>query len=390
MGERGLGIRSGALKQSWEEADFPILCETCLGENPYVRMLKSPAQKECKICNRPFTNFRWKTGKGRFKNTEVCQTCAKIKNVCQTCLLDLTYHLPVEVRDKFLGDQKVMIPTQESNRNYWSEQANRNIENLALPYENQEGNKVLEELARQRAKPYYKRNLPHICSFFVKGNCSRGDECPYRHELPPDNGPLADQNIEDRFHGKQDPVANKILNRVYDDQRVKPPEDKSIATLFVRDLPKDLTEEDLIGMFKVYGEVDDVKFVSGGKAATISFAERAACEKAIKELYGKLVIKSQAVQVMWARPEKAPRVEETKKDISLLVPQNLPSLIQAPTNKKHPYAQPPMMPPPDLDVSSVNQNKFIENIAQVGNEMYYPSMDPNSMGGMRSKFGSKK
>ena len=27
----------------------------------------------------------------RFKKTEVCQTCAKLKNVCQTCLLDLQY-----------------------------------------------------------------------------------------------------------------------------------------------------------------------------------------------------------------------------------------------------------------------------------------------------------
>ena len=39
-GERGLGIRSGVAKQGWEEAECPILCETCLGNNPYVRMTK--------------------------------------------------------------------------------------------------------------------------------------------------------------------------------------------------------------------------------------------------------------------------------------------------------------------------------------------------------------
>jgi pre-mRNA-splicing factor RBM22/SLT11 len=36
-------------------------------------------------------------------------------------------------------------------------------------------------LARlQRKGPYYQRNLPHICSFWVKGECKRGEECPYR------------------------------------------------------------------------------------------------------------------------------------------------------------------------------------------------------------------
>ena len=35
-----------------------------------------------------------------------------------------------------------------------------------------------------RTTPYYKRNLPQICSFFVKGECKRGAECPYRHEMP--------------------------------------------------------------------------------------------------------------------------------------------------------------------------------------------------------------
>lgn len=37
---------------------------------------------------------------------------------------------------------------------------------------------VLVKLAR--TTPYYKRNRPHICSFWVKGECKRGEECPFR------------------------------------------------------------------------------------------------------------------------------------------------------------------------------------------------------------------
>jgi pre-mRNA-splicing factor RBM22/SLT11 len=57
------------------------------------------------------------------------------------------------------------------------------------------------------------RNRAPICSFFARGECKRGAECPYRHELPT-VGDLADQNIKDRYYGVNDPVARKMLNRV--------------------------------------------------------------------------------------------------------------------------------------------------------------------------------
>lgn len=54
--------------------------------------MKERYGQECKICNRPFTVFRWCPGaRMRFKKTEICQTCSKLKNVCQTCLLDLEF-----------------------------------------------------------------------------------------------------------------------------------------------------------------------------------------------------------------------------------------------------------------------------------------------------------
>lgn len=43
---------------------------------------------------------------------------------------------------------------------------------------NKQGREMLKNIAR--TDPYYKRNRPHICSFFVKGECKRGTECPFR------------------------------------------------------------------------------------------------------------------------------------------------------------------------------------------------------------------
>lgn len=40
---------------------------------------------------------------------------------------------------------------------------------------------MLTKLARKA--PYYKRNRPHVCSFWVKGECKRGEECPYRYPI---------------------------------------------------------------------------------------------------------------------------------------------------------------------------------------------------------------
>jgi pre-mRNA-splicing factor RBM22/SLT11 len=42
----------------------------------------------------------------------------------------------------------------------------------------QRSHELLLKLARKT--PYYKRNEAHICSFWVKGACKRGAECPYR------------------------------------------------------------------------------------------------------------------------------------------------------------------------------------------------------------------
>jgi pre-mRNA-splicing factor RBM22/SLT11 len=73
----------------------------------------------------------------RFKTTVICQTCAKTRNVCQTCLLDLEYHLPTQVRDTALGVMNE-APTSDVNREYYAQNQETKVRNFppSLPLPN--------------------------------------------------------------------------------------------------------------------------------------------------------------------------------------------------------------------------------------------------------------
>ncbi|KAH0979903.1 hypothetical protein GBA52_007080 [Prunus armeniaca] len=213
----------------WERSDFPIICESCLGDNPYVRMTRADYDKECKICTRPFTVFRWRPGRdARFKKSEICQTCSKLKNVCQVCLLDLEYGLPVQVRDTALAiSSNDAIPKSDVNREFFAEEHDRKAR-AGIDYESSYGKARPSDtiLKLQRTTPYYKRNRAHVCSFYIRGECTRGAECPYRHEMPI-TGELSQQNIKDRYYGVNDPVAMKLLNKAGEMPSLEPPEMKA-------------------------------------------------------------------------------------------------------------------------------------------------------------------
>jgi pre-mRNA-splicing factor RBM22/SLT11 len=191
------------------------------------------------------------------KKTEICTTCSKIKGVCQGCLLDLEYGLPVQVRDAALG-RKNEAPTSDINKREWrvrwccsprhtswirSHLAEYYIQNLeaqmeasgdGVAFDSQNANEDAKEMLKKMARndPYYKRNRPHACSFFAKGECNRGSECPFRHETPKESdgpGPVR-ASIQDRYHGRNDPVAAKMMQRAAESKGLKAPEDKSIVS----------------------------------------------------------------------------------------------------------------------------------------------------------------
>lgn len=106
-----------------------------------------------------------------------------------------------------------------------------------MAYDSQQANAQAREMLKSLARndPHYKRNRPHVCSFFAKGECKRGDDCPFRHEAPESGAAAAaggnsQQSIKDRYYGVNDAGAQKILRAAGEAKGLKTPEDKSIVS----------------------------------------------------------------------------------------------------------------------------------------------------------------
>ena len=250
--------------------------------------------------------FRWRPGNdARYKKTIVCQEVAKAKNVCQVCLLDLDYNLPVQVRDKALGTLDEGLPESLVGKEYALEQmaASGELDDRSK-FSTAGPNELLNKLSRA-SQPHYKRNQAKICSFFQRGECKRGAECPYRHELATD-GPLSQQNIKDRYYGTNDPVAAKMLAKASAMQQLTPPDDRSIMTLFVGGVVPSISEEDLKDSFYPYGEIKAIRKLESRSCAFVTYMTRDAAEKAAAALAHQLIVKGTRLKVMWGKPQ-APR-----------------------------------------------------------------------------------
>eukprot|EP01127_Copromyxa_protea_P001247 TRINITY_DN11288_c0_g1_i1.p1 TRINITY_DN11288_c0_g1~~TRINITY_DN11288_c0_g1_i1.p1 ORF type:complete len:373 (-),score=79.03 TRINITY_DN11288_c0_g1_i1:89-1111(-) len=298
-------------------------------------MTRAEFDKECKVCTRPFTVFRWRAGtKGRYKKTEICQTCAKLKNVCQTCLLDLTFNLPVQVRDSALGITTTDIPKSDATREYMNKINEQKVAQGLLPYDHAAIDPAIFRMARNQ--PHYDRNRAHICSFFVKGTCNRGDACPFRHEMPSEEkSDLAQQNMKDRYYGVNDPVAKKMMQRV-GESPAAPPEDTTIKTLYVGNVDSKISESDLKDYFYYFGEISSITMLAEQRCAFIEFTTREAAEAAISKLYNNLIVHGTFLRLAWAKPTQL----GASKD----------------------------------ELRAVNAGGL------VGNRTYYPSMDPERLG----------
>lgn len=280
--------------QSYDTADFPIACSLCLsGDKKIIK-----ATRQCRVCDRSFDAFHWKPK----STTEICPTCSKLKGCCQVCLMDMNYLLPVQVVQSVMQIEND-LPTTEVNKQYFLEQLRNQLKKGAYyrPKPSVVQDKLLKDLSKTHKHKLYNRKA-NICTFWARNKCTRGDECPYLHEtVSLDDNTDGKKIYRNRYFGIDDPLAAKILGKMNEADSLELPEDVSIATLLLENLPININENTLIELMNRYGDVKNVIINIKKRAAFVNFKDRKSAETAASKTYNQLIIEDKPVLVQWAQ-----------------------------------------------------------------------------------------
>ncbi|GAQ07653.1 pre-mRNA-splicing factor slt11 [Aspergillus lentulus] len=311
-------IKQDLNRSGWESTDFPSVCENCLPDNPYVQMLKEDYGAECKICTRPFTIFRWKADRtARTKRTTICLTCARLKNCCQCCMLDLSFGLPIVVRDAAL---KMVAPGPESsiNREYYAQEHEKEIEEgrgAVEAYEktDEKARELLRRLAN--SEPYYRKPRQQLEGPSDESTEAQPTDAPVVQSRY-GNGPGPIRTSESRRGtplpgrgrgnmrggraGRPFPGTAQIPPSPED---YLPPADPNITSLFVTGVEDDLPEHTLRAFFTQFGQLRSLICSHRAHCAFINFATREGAEAAAQHCKGKAVIQGCPLRVRWGKPK---------------------------------------------------------------------------------------
>jgi pre-mRNA-splicing factor RBM22/SLT11 len=306
-------IKQDLNRSGWETTDFPSVCENCLPENPYVKMLKEDHGAECKLCTRPFTVFSWSgdgRAHGRKRRTNICLTCARLKNACQCCIMDLQFGLPIVIRDKAL-ELIAPGPQSEINREYFAQNNEQAIEEGRAGVEEYEkADEKARELLRRLAqsKPYFRkgREVDTEGNMVAGGSgSSLGGNAAVGAGLG-GAGPIRTRDSRAAAAvgargGRKGPLAANAPPPGPKDWI--PPNDRNIMSLFVTGIEDDLPEYKIRDFFKGFGKIKSLVVSHMTHCAFVNYETRDGAERAAAECKGRAVIAGCPLRVRWSVPK---------------------------------------------------------------------------------------
>ncbi|RPA82728.1 hypothetical protein BJ508DRAFT_413896 [Ascobolus immersus RN42] len=316
---------TGALKADvnragWESSDFPSVCENCLPDNPYVQMIKENHGLECKICTRPFTVFRWAADRtSRFRKTNVCLTCARLKNCCQCCMLDLTFGLPIVVRDAAL---KLVTqgPTSSINKEYFAQNNEGKFKDGDIPEEYEKTDAAARDLLKRLAnsQPYYRKPRAQVegGSEDQRRQITAGGESGGQGGQKLGPGPIrtprggnAARGGRGGGVGRGGRVGGGGQPGPHD---AIPPNDPTITSLFLTGIEDDLPEHAIRDFFAPFGNIRSLVCVHRSRSAFVNYATRQGAEAAAESCQGRAVIQGCRLRVQWGKPRPLGNIDRNQ------------------------------------------------------------------------------
>ena len=318
-------IKQDINRAGWETTDMPSVCERCLPDNPYVSMLKENFGTTCKVCTRPMTEFKWKADRNaRQRRTIICLTCARLKNCCQCCMLDLNFGLPIAIRDQAL---KMIAPGPQSsiNREYYAQNNEKAIEEgrgglEAYDKTDEKAMDLLKKLAN--SEPYAKKRR---IEEDIEGKNMHALPAPesLRQGTATSRSDLGDEKRQKLSTGTahagqgQGQVRGRIFPSTQQlppgEQDWLPPRDSSIKSLFCIGVEDDLPEYNVREFFEKYGKLSSVICSHRAHCAFINYQTREDAETAADACRGKAIIRGCPLRITWGRPKQLDTTEREQR-----------------------------------------------------------------------------
>ncbi|KAH3674167.1 hypothetical protein WICMUC_003408 [Wickerhamomyces mucosus] len=301
-----------------EDNEIPAVCETCLGSNTHLRMMRERDGLECKLCTRPFTVFKWSTHKNdAYKKTIICVTCSKQRNCCQSCLLDLTYGIPIQMRDaalKMAGVDNISganEPKNEISKLYIADNSERfkSIGGASITGNSEKAKEILTKLA--------------LISQNKNSNPSTKES---RDQLLPDHIDKID--------------VTKIISKLPLKGSLNPPNDKSITSLFIFGIDDSLPEYKISDFFEQYGKIKSFNCQHRAKCGYITFVKREDAELAAKKIPkpddngpGLLIVGGIPLRVTWGKERELGKSSGEKLKVASIVSKYIKKISKLDSSK---------------------------------------------------------
>lgn len=296
-------------------SDSIVICGPCLGDKDNVRMKRQNNGEECRFCLRPFPTLRWSgdTKVGKMRKTVICESCAKGRNCCQACSVDIDYLIPLDLRDAALKLAGLDNP-------YSVENSSKNKEVRAIM-----GDK-LERRLKNSAHVDEEEKKERMRDILTKLAEKLGSQPP-KPVLPKDKSSSASKE-----------VAKVIANLPFGGS-LDPPKSESDRSFFVFGFTPELPQYKISEMFEPHGDIESMKIVQRARCGYVTFLDRASAIKLVdtvnknglnsnKGTAGLAIIGNQPVRISWGNPQPLGKNNEDQMKISLVVAKVLKQLSE--------------------------------------------------------------